>query len=249
MDLIPGFIQGLTRVTISYPFDTVKVYMQKNLYNNTYDTIKNIIKTDPKIFYRGSSVTYTIIPIDRSLQFYLAEKYKNKINPFIMSTGLGIFTTLYNLPLQYFTANIVLEKKDNYKNIITFAKNIELKNLYKGFSVELPKTILSTGSYMGSYYYLREKYNKENNLYKAPLIGIVSSIICWSIIFPIDTIRNDLQTTKNITIKNLIKERYSKYGILNFYKGLTPVFIRTVPSSAFGMLAYETCRKVLDKLK
>lgn len=102
---------------------------------------------------------------------------------------------------------------------------------------------------MGSYYYLREKYNKENNLYKAPLIGIISSIICWSTIFPIDTLRNDLQTTKNISLKYLISDRYSKYGLLNFYKGLTPVFIRTIPSSAFGMLAYETSRKLIDKLK
>ena len=247
MDLIPGFIQGLTRVTISYPFDTVKIYMQKNVYNNTYDTVKNIIKTDPKIFYRGSSITYTIIPIDRSLQFYLAERYKNKINLFVMSCGLGVLTTLYNLPLQYLTANIVLEKKENYQNIKTFIKRIEFKNLYKGISVELPKTVVSTGSYMGSYYYLRENFNKENSLYKAPIIGIISSFICWSIIFPFDTIRNDLQTTKNINLKNLIIERYKKHGLFNFYKGITPVFIRTIPSSAFGMLAYETTRNTIKK--
>jgi hypothetical protein len=249
MDLLPGFIQGLTRVTISYPFDTVKIYMQKNLYKNTQDTIKNIIKIDPKIFYRGSSLTYTIIPLDRSLQFYIAEKYKNKMNPFLMSSGLGLFTTLYNLPLQYLTANIVLEKKDNYKNIRTFIKNIQIKNLYKGISIELPKTIVSTGSYMGSYYYLREKFNKENSLYKAPVIGIISSIICWSIIFPFDTIRNDLQTTKNIGLKKLILDRNKQYGLLNFYKGITPVFIRTIPSSAAGMLAYEMTRNYIKKYK
>lgn len=249
MDLIPGFIQGLTRVTISYPFDTVKIYMQKNLYNNTYDAIKNIIKTEPKIFYRGSSITYIVIPTERSIQFYMVEKYKNEINPIVISIILGVVSVFYNLPLQYFTANIVLEKKDNYTNIKSFVKNMEFKNLYKGISVELPKTLLSSGSYMGSYYYLREKYNKENNLYKAPLIGIASSIFCWCLFFPIDTIRNDLQTTKNITLKELIYNRYSKHGLFNFYKGLMPVFIRTIPSSAIGMWAYESTRKITDKLK
>lgn len=247
MDLIPGFIQGITRVSISYPFDTVKTYMQKNRYGNIYDTIKNIIKSDIKIFYRGSLLTYTIIPLDRSLQFYLAEKYKNKIDPYIMGIGLGIFTTIYNVPLLYLTSNIVLEK--NYTNIPNFLKTVKIKEIYKGISIELPKTILSTMSYMGTYYYLREKYNKNNNIYIAPIIGIISSICCWTIIFPIDTIRNDIQTTKNIPLNELIKSRYHKYGILNFYKGITPVIIRSIPSSALGMLSYELTRKYINQFK
>lgn len=248
MDLLPGFIQGLTRVSISYPFDTIKIYMQKNHYKNTYDTLKNIFKVDPKILYRGSSLTYTIIPIDRSIQFYLAEKYKNKINPFILSSLLGILTTIYNLPLQYLTANIVLTKKENYSTLKSFIKQIEFKNLYRGLSVELPKTIISTSTYMGSYYYLREKYNRDNNIYYAPIIGIISSLISWSIIFPFDTIRNDIQTT-NKNLNETIIYRYKNYGLKNFYKGITPVFIRTIPSSACGMLTYEITRNYIQKYK
>jgi hypothetical protein len=244
MDLLPGFIQGLTRVTISYPFDTVKIYMQKNRYKTTFETIKNIIKTDHKILYRGSSLTYAIIPLDRSLQFYLAEKYKNNFNPFIMSSLLGVLTTIYNLPLQYLTANIVLTDKNNYSTLKNFIKNVELKNLYKGLSIELPKTIISTSSYMGSYYYLRENYNKQNNIYYAPIIGIISSLICWSIIFPFDSIRNDIQTT-NKNLNEVIFNRYKNYGFKNFYKGITPVFIRTIPSSALGMLTYEITRNFI----
>lgn len=248
IDLLPGFVQGLTRVTISYPFDTIKVYMQKNLYKNTFDTIVNIIKTDLKIFYRGSLIPYIFVPVDRSLQFYFTEKYKQQINPLIMSSLLAILTTLYNLPVQYLTANIVLEKKENWISIKHFMKNIKFNNLYKGLYIELPKTVIASGSYIGSYYYLRTKYNKENNLIKTPIIAIISSIICWSIIFPIDTIRNDLQTTKNLTSQTLILNRFNNYGLLNFYKGITPVFIRTIPSSALGMLAYETTRKFTKRL-
>jgi hypothetical protein len=249
MDLIPGFIQGITRVTISYPFDTVKIYMQKNKYGNLYNTIKNIIRSDIKIFYRGSLLTYIIIPLDRSLQFYIAEKYKNKMNPYIISIALGFFTSLYNVPLLYITSNIVLEKKENYTNIQKFIKKVKIKELYKGIYIELPKTIVSTTSYMGTYYYLREKYNKNNDIYMAPIIGIISSICCWLIIFPIDTIRNDIQTSKNIPLNELIKSRYDKYGILNFYKGLTPVIIRTIPSSALGMLSYEITRTYIYQYK
>jgi hypothetical protein len=69
MDFIPGFVQGITRVTISYPFDVVKINMQKNKYSNTYDAFKNILKNDPKLLYRGSQFCYKTVPFDRSLQY------------------------------------------------------------------------------------------------------------------------------------------------------------------------------------
>ena len=51
--LLPGLFQGITRVSISYPADVVKIQMQKQLFTTTSETIKHIIKNDIKKFYRG----------------------------------------------------------------------------------------------------------------------------------------------------------------------------------------------------
>jgi len=249
MDFLAGFIQGITRVTISYPFDTVKVYMQQNINNNqhtnTLQSIKYLLKNDPKVFYRGSIISYLIIPFDRSIQYYLMEKNKNKYNPFLFSMCIGALSISYNLPLLYITTNAVLTHQKNYISTYSFIKNINIKKLYSGFNVEIPKIILATGSYMGSYIYLREKYNKENSLIKASLIGIFSSFICWSIIFPFDTIRTSMHVD-NKKIIDTIMYKYNNYGLKSFYKGITPVLIRTIPSSAFGMYAYELTRKLTN---
>jgi hypothetical protein len=249
MEFLAGFVQGITRVTISYPFDTVKTYMQQNLHTNnhtnTIQSIKYLLKTDPKVFYRGSTMSYLIIPFDRSIQYYLMEKNKDKYNPFLFSMCVGAISTSYNLPLLYITTNAVLTQKNNYTTIYDFVKNINIKKLYSGFNVEIPKMILATGSYMGTYMYLRENYNKENSLVKASLIGMISSFICWSIIFPLDTIRTSIQV-ENKTIIATIKYKYTNYGLRSFYKGITPVLIRTIPSSSLGMFAYELTRKLIN---
>jgi hypothetical protein len=245
MDLLPGFIQGVTRVTISYPFDVVKVGMQKNMYDNTYVAIKDIVKTDPKKFYRGSQICYLTVPFDRAFQYYIAEKLNGTINPFLLSGCIGFFVSLYNVPVNYVTTNIALTPKQNYNGLYNFISNIPLKNLYKGFSIELPRTMIQSSAYMGMYFYLRNTYNKENKLYLSPLLGGLSSAFCWTIIFPIDTIKTDKQTTKNISIPMLIKERYIKYGIKNFYIGLVPVLIRSIPSASCGMLSYEFTKNLI----
>jgi len=249
MDFLAGFIQGITRVTISYPFDTIKIYMQQNknnnIHNTTFNNIKYLIKNDPKVFYRGSSMSYLIIPFDRSIQYYLIEKNKDKYNPFLLSMCIGALSSCYNLPLLYITTNAVLTNKNNYKSIFNFLRNIDIKKIYNGFSVEIPKTMIATGSYMGSYFYLREKYNKENSLIKTSIIGIMSSFICWSIIFPLDTIRTSIQVD-NRNIIDTILYKYNNYGLKSFYKGITPVLIRTIPSSSLGMFAYELTRKLIN---
>ena len=78
-NLLPGFCQGITRVTISYPFDVIKINMQKLIFKNTIESITHIYKNDPYKFYRGSFLSYTSVSLERSIQFYFLEKM-NKQN-------------------------------------------------------------------------------------------------------------------------------------------------------------------------
>ena len=241
MELIPGLLQGLTRVTISYPADVLKVQMQKQLYPDTISAFKHIAKTDPFKFYRGSSICYTIIGFDRSLQFYFLEKINKKYNQFTSAFIVSLFNSIYMLPMQYLTTNISLLNKNN--NVLTFIKNTKIRDLYKGYFIETPKNILSTTIYLGSYLKFRSLID-NNKLY--PFIGGLSGIITWLVVYPIDTIRTELQTTQNIKIKELILNRININGFKSFYKGITPVLVRTFPSSFMGMYVYEKTRQILQ---
>lgn len=74
-NIIPGFMQGVTRVTISYPFDVVKVQLQNMHYKNTLSAFKNIIKTDPFKLYRASFLSYTT----NAIKFPHLMQTKNKM--------------------------------------------------------------------------------------------------------------------------------------------------------------------------
>ena len=55
-------------------------------------------------------------------------------------------------------------------------------------------------------------------------------------IFPLDNIRVEQHNNNDKKIFDLIKKRYLKYGVLNFYNGLFPVLLRSYPATTIGML-------------
>lgn len=237
--LLPGFCQGLTRVTISYPFDVIKVQMQKMLYKNNIDAVKDIIKTDKFKLYRGASISYLSVGVDRSIQFYLMEKLNKKYNPYVNGIIISLIGSLYNVPAQFLTTNIALYNNKSLSFFSNLNKISKTNPLYRGYFLEMTKNQIGSSIFMGTYYFLRNRFGdkKENGA----LYGAISGLSLWPIIYPIDTIRTEYQTSNN-TIKNIILKRYTEFGLLSFYKGITPVLFRTIPSASLGMLVYEHIR-------
>ena len=250
ISILPGIIQGITRVTISYPFDVLKVNMQKMIYPNLKETILTICKSDPLKLYRGASLSYLTVSVERGSQFYMLEKFNSiNNNTYINSFIISLIVSIYSIPSQYIVTNIALHKKNTIQYIKYFLKNENFFKLYKGWKIELPRNVINSTIFNGTYYFLRKKYGDNKN--KALFYGSFSGIICWLITFPIDTIRTEYQTQNNgeiNNIKNIIKNRYNNYGISSFYRGLTPVLIRTIPSASFGMYAYEYSKDFLNKI-
>lgn len=240
-NLLPGLCQGITRVTISYPFDVIKVNMQKNVFNSTKDAIINICKNDPWRFYRGSTFSYISVSLERSVQFYYMEKLNTYNNsPFLNAFGLSLFSSLYNIPSQYLTTNIALNNIGTLEYLKNTFKN--KTNIYKGSGLEIIRSSINSTIFMGTYYTLRNNFGDAS--YISPLYGAISGIMCWLITFPLDTIRTDYQSSDK-NIKMLVKDRFKQQGFIGFYRGLTPILIRTIPSSSIGMYVYEKVKKIL----
>jgi hypothetical protein len=247
VNLLPGLLQGITRVSISYPADVVKVQMQKNLHSTTVGTVKHILQTDIRKFYRGSSIAFVTIGLERSLQYYYLEKMNKKmINPYASSFVASLIGSVYNLPMQYLTTNIsLLDKTKHDTSVKQYIKNTSFKQLYKGYFIETPKNVLGSTIYLGTYLTLRNTTDKTS-LY--PWFGGFSGMLTWTVIYPLDTIKTDYQTTKNKRIHELIRERCATKNIASsFYKGITPVLLRTFPSAFAGMYIYEKTKYYVQK--
>lgn len=239
---IPGYLQGFVKITLSYPFDTIKVQMQKGLYPTMKATFFDLLKNDPKKFYRGSTLPYIIIPIERAIYYRYAERLNAKYNGFISGGLMGALSTLYYVPLQYVTTNAVLIKKQNYQNIYGLIRSTPIADLYKGFNVELVRSSLATSIFLGTYMHIRDSLKDQKiSTTISPLSGPFASIVSWLVVFPLDTLRTEKQTSDK-TITAIIKDKYRNSGVRSFYRGLTPIVIRTVPSTSIGMYLYEYSR-------
>ena len=244
---IPGYFQGLTKVFTTYPFDVIKIKMQTNTYNHPITCFKDLIKNDPKIFLRGIKLPLLVFPIDRAISYKIYEDCNNhNINPYYSAFIGGITSSVISVPMQYFTTNAIHMNKDNYKGIFNLITN-NIKNnnnFFKGYYIDTTRAILGSTIFLGTYGNIRQQLPNEE-IYT--IISSISSItVTWSITFPLDTIRVDKQITQNTSIKDLIIKRYNKFGIINFYNGLSPILIRSIPSTILGMLVYENIKKKIE---
>jgi hypothetical protein len=235
MELIPGFLQGLTRVLISYPFDYIRTNIQTQEYKNIFSYICQK-KLTVKDAYRGCSIQVISVPIDRSIQFYLFEKI-SKNNPiFIASIGSSIISSIYSVPINFLTTQIITNHSSlSFNHIRKFLKN---NTHYTGFIPDLSKSLIGSILYTLSYGYLRQLIDKERHNYF--IFGIISSISSWLVIYPLDTLRVIKQRT-NYSYKDIIKITTFK----QYYSGFSIILMRSVPSAGAGMLVYEKSRQLL----
>lgn len=246
MDFIPGYMQGLSKVFTTYPFDVMKTKMQTNKYNSMSDCFKDLIKNDRRAFLRGISFPLVSFPIDRAISYKIYEDMnKLNFNPYQSAFCGGIFSSILNVPMQYFTTNAINMKKEEYKGMYNLIKNTlnNKNNFYKGYTLDTSRAIIGSTLFLGTYGNIKK--NLPENNYSTILSSIGSISITWILTFPIDTIRVENQTSDN-SIRNIIINRYKKKGIFNFYNGLTPVLIRSFPSTIIGMLVYENTKKWCD---
>ena len=241
MDLLPGFAQGVTRVFISYPFDYVRIHLQKN----KYDSVRGYFKSNGyNIFnlYRGIKYPLSIIPIDRAITFKIYEDLNKKHNPFVSSLIASSMTCLYNVPLQSINTNYILENsnKSYFKFITEVIKNYKANFLYKSFTTEYLRSVSGSVLYMGMYGNLRNVLPDKKAYYM--LNGAITNIFVWTFIYPLDTIRVEHQSNQK-SLFGTIKNKFMNEGVRSFYKGISLVYIRSLPSATIGMLVYETVKK------
>ena len=105
------------------------------------------------------------------------------------------------------------------------------------------RSVLGTSIYLGSYGKMREYYG--NDLHQSIINGSVAGLSVWTITYPIETIKVE-QQIHNRAIIQILKERISNFGILNLWKGISSIYIRTLPSSIIGMVVYEEVKKMTE---
>jgi hypothetical protein len=236
MELIPGFVQGIVRVIVSYPFDYIRANIQSNQYKSGYEIIKKLNLSPLKI-YNGVSIPLCTVPFDRSINFYIFEKCKqhhiSSIYSSLISTGL---CSIYFVPLNFFSTTVVISNR-KIVDVWQDFKQFRSKQLFRGFVPDITRNFLGSFLFMSTYGTLRDHIPVEHHNYF--LFGVLSSIFSWISTYPLDTIRV-LKQHKNDTYSTIIKNNYR-----NLYKGFSYILLRSMPSAGIGMVAYEYTKKMI----
>lgn len=226
-DYIPGYLQGFTRVCISYPFDYIRIFLQVN----NKESISQVIKKSNNLF-RGLSIPLLSVPFDRAISFNIYETLKTKnYNKFECAAYPSILSSIYMTPINIINYNYIYYKQNIFS---TIKANIG-KNIYRRNLVELTRNASSSSLFLLSYNYLST--NNQNHL----LNGSVSSIVMWSIMYPLDTIK-----TKKFIENKTYKDIFTNTKLLDYYRGFGLIMLKTIPSAGIGMFVYENSKRFLE---
>lgn len=274
--LIPNWltntIAGMTQATLvtatGYPFDLIKSRMQGNILTESNGKPPNMVhhardimrKNGLKGMYRGSLMPWLSHMIKRPVQFpvseYLKEKFKtddpvNKVrNNFLIGACSGIIGPIFGTPLQVVKVGMQTSRRSttSIQYASNLIKNNGIMSMYKGFVPTLVKDCIFGGSFVGTYYTLRDAVGIDT-WYKNFFNGATAHCLTWYVFIPIDYVKTTIQKSSNtkrkMTITNVIADGYNKGGIKIFWKGVIPSCLRTIPVSGIAMIGYEYVRKKL----
>jgi len=137
------------------------------------------------------------------------------------------------VPVNSTNSNYIYFNKLDFKTIIKQNLN---KNIFNGYGIEILRNTTSSFLFLYSYNFY-SKYS-DNSI----LNGTLASLTMWNIVYPLDTIKTNMFIFKNKSYMDIIKTT----PFTRFYKGISLIYLRALPSAGGGMYIYELTKKNLN---
>ena len=176
----------------------------------------------------------------------------------------GFCCALINAPVERIKCLLQIEQgsmsKAQYKGFWDCAKKVyadgRVRSNFRGLLATLSRDIPASGCYFMSYEYFKKHgqqlFQTKNQSLITLFSGGLAGICFWTIGIPADVIKSKFQTAPNGKYDNgyrdVIRSILEKQGILGFYRGAIPVFLRAFPANAACFFGYEYTMKLLNIL-
>lgn len=264
-EYIAGSVSGIIRIGVGYPIETLKVRIQtaygdRSILSNTKKIYRN---EGIRGFYRGSFGLFIGSSILTSIEFGTYSKFAKYIGSnsnttnFIGGTLAGFAQSPLTIPIEHIRNRMQVtsltggEYKNSYDAYKKIYMNHGMRGIYKGSILTIIRDAPSTGLYFMAYKMTEGKLQNmaTNNGFKSiipGISGVVAGLAFWVPIYPIDVIKNRIQTdefTKQTMKYNgavdCAKQLYKSDGILGFYRGFNACLLRSIPVHFAMFLCYE----------
>lgn len=243
---LAGTFGGLCGVSLSHPFDTLRVRIQTEgafKYRGIKDLYKGIgpplfgVMMEKTIVFGSYNVAYQYLKKKRP------EAEKEMTNHFVAGVFSGAACTSIVTPLERIKINLQ-NTKSEYRNTLDFLRksSLDVRTLYRGWTSTLTREMPGYGIYFWTYESLRKRVDTQKNMaLKSFLMGGFSGAFAWLFIYPSDVVKSRLQMEGNQYrgLIDCVKQSVKNEGIGVFYRGFYTALLRAVPLHAGVFMGYE----------
>ncbi|KAK9456728.1 mitochondrial carrier domain-containing protein [Dipodascopsis uninucleata] len=273
-----GGVGGICAVLVGHPFDLIKVRLQtaeKGVYSGAFDALRKTVARDGVMgVYRGVTPPLLGVTPMFAISFWgydLGKRLVSAVSPLGPSGELsigqisaaGFFSaipmTAVAAPFERIKVLLQIQGQSGeskYKGpldvMIKLYREGGIRSLFRGSVATLARDGPGSAIYFATYEYLKEQLTpvgQSMSLGAISFAGGMSGVAMWVIVFPIDTIKSQLQSSSHQT--NIVKISRSVYrsgGVKAFFPGLGPAIARSFPANAATFVGVELAHKFFDKL-
>ncbi|ANB13643.1 Crc1p [Sugiyamaella lignohabitans] len=127
-----------------------------------------------------------------------------------------------------------------------------LRSVFKGSVATLCRDGPGSALYFATYEYLKRKLTPEGTTMSLGAIsfaGGMAGVAMWVPVFPIDTIKSNLQSSQTPqSIGQVTRNIYRSGGYKAFFPGLGPALLRSFPANAATFVGVELAHKFFQTL-
>lgn len=237
---IAGMVAGAMQCLVLVPTDVVKCRMQLDSAQN-----QSFIK-HPQAGGVGISGSQSSSSNKSSSSQHRAYSSSSRLG---FTAHSHIPTPHGERPVQQFSGSVDCALK--------IFKSEGISGMYRGFSVTALRELPSIGVYFTVYKFLRERIDKalgsgwqtSSTVVSGGLAGCCS----WSVVYPLDVIKTNIQVNRFISIGSAAKEGgivdtaallYQRNGPKAFFRGIGPTMMRAFPVNGITFLCYEKLKTI-----
>jgi len=253
--LLPGAAHSLALLTIGHPFDTVKTRMQLGMSKTALGGIYDIFKRQGFWgLYRGAPMPFLQLIVKRPFEFAVFESFNSRFRgetyaPALGGLLAGVTSSIIGCPFSVVKIQMQSTGKDVHSNFFEAVnavwKTRGATGFYRGFVATIYKELPFATLFLGTYGNLREALPASP--WAHALAGASASGFVWTVLLPLDTLKTIIQAgvLKDTEARGWItqfRHFVQTRGVIGLWAGWGPVALRSFPSSATAMVAYEWTR-------
>lgn len=274
-ELLHGTIAGLSMVVVSHPVDTIKTRKQMETFRY-HEMIRSMIRREgPLSFYKGVLSPAISLPLLKSVLYAtyktcLVQLKKERWFEQSPETQIAVASVLGGFvsalvvgPSDLFKVKLQIQRGrrdkvySGYWDCFQKIRRVSgLRGVTQGLGVTILRDCISYPVHFIYYERVLEYYgngdrNDTNNLHQF-IAGAVSGTMAWTIIFPLDVVKSQMQgyTLKknvrafnNFQIARELRKVYRLHGILGFYHGLGIYMGRAFFGSGIAFMVWNWCQQ------